>query len=223
MLLIAHRGASGTHPENTLSAFRAAFRMGAKAVETDVQQTKDGVLVLIHDFTLERLTGSRRSVRAMSYAELPRTRIPRLEELLDLAPEGAELHLEVKQPDPPYKGIEERLLRLLDGRGRRVVVSSFDAPTLERLRGLDGRLRLAYLTGTAPLSRALRFAERIGCEALHVSRRRLDAEWARQARARGLALRVYTVNSWAEAGRLEAMGVAAVFTDYPDLRQRGEP
>ncbi|MFA5138389.1 MAG: glycerophosphodiester phosphodiesterase family protein [Elusimicrobiota bacterium] len=229
MLLIAHRGASGTHPENTLAAFRAAFRMGARAVETDIQQTKDGVLVLIHDFTLERLTGSKRKVRGMRYSELSRVdagageRIPMLEELLELAPKGEELHLEVKQPDPPQAGIEERLLGILARRPGRVVVSSFDARTLERLRKLDGRLRLAYLTGTVPLARALGFAARIRCEALHVSRRRLDAGWIREARARGLALRVYTVNTWSEARRLAAMGVSAVFTDYPDLRRRKEP
>jgi glycerophosphoryl diester phosphodiesterase len=222
MLLIAHRGASGTHPENTLAAFRAAFRLGAKAVETDVQQTKDGVLALIHDLTLERLTGSKRAVRAMSYAELRRAGVPGLRELLALAPKEAELHLEVKQPDPPCEGIEERLLRAIGRRRKRIVVSSFDAPTLARLRRLDSGLRLAFLTGTTPLAGALAFARRVRCEALHVSRRRLDARWLLACRERGLVLRVYTVNTWGEAERLAALGVSAVFTDYPDLRERGE-
>lgn len=233
MRLIAHRGASGLFPENTLASFQAALDMGAKAIECDVQLSKDGRLVVIHDFTLERLTGRAVPVRALSWAELSRVdagawlaprfageRIPSLESLLDMLPRGVELNVEVKQPPRRYAGIEERLLKALRARPRRmkdVVVSSFDAPTVSRLRELDEGLRLAFLVGKASKRSAMALAEESRCEALHLSRRRFDEAWARLAARAGLRVRVYTVNSRKEAARLAAAGVEAVFTDYPDL------
>ncbi len=112
--LIAHRGASGYCPENTLASFSRALQMGATAIEFDVQQTKDGRLVVIHDFDLKRVGGLKRRVGAMTYTELSQVdvgswfdprfkgeRVPLLEELLDLADGKAELHLEVKNGTRP--------------------------------------------------------------------------------------------------------------------------
>jgi glycerophosphoryl diester phosphodiesterase len=233
--LIAHRGASGRFPENTLASFRAALRMGARAMECDVQLSKDGRLVVIHDFTLERLCGRAVPVRSLSFAELSRLdagawkaprfggeRIPALERLLRLVPAGVELHVEVKQPPRPYPGIEERLVKALRARPRRledIVVSSFSAPTIARLRRLDGGLRLAFLVGRAPLAAAVSLARRARCEAWHLSRRRCGPAWLRAAAREGLKVRVYTVNDRDEAVRLGKAGVEAVFTDYPDLER----
>jgi len=236
MRLIAHRGASGLFPENTLTAFRAALDMGAGAMECDVQLSRDGRLVVIHDLTLERLCGKAVPVRKLDYSELARLdagawlaprfkgeRIPALERLLELVPPGVELHVEVKQPPRPYAGIEERLVDALRARPRRpegLVVSSFSAPTLVRLRRLDGALRLAFLVGKASRPAAVSLARRARCEAWHLSRRRCGPAWLRAAAREGLKVRVYTVNDRSEAARLAEEGVEAVFTDYPDLERR---
>lgn len=237
--LIAHRGASGLAPENTLAAFEKALELGAEAIEFDAQQTRDGVPVVIHDTGLERVAGVRRRVREVDYAELsgldagawfaPRfksQRVPRVEEVLDLAERAApgrvELHLEIKQARPPYAGIEARILELLKARevwDGRVVVSSFHHRTLHRLRSLDARLRLGYLVADTARRDALREATALRCESVHLSRRRVNADWVRSSHAEGLRLLVYTVNAGPELARLRALGVDAVFTDFPRLRE----
>ena len=68
--VIAHRGASGTRPENTLVAFRRAAELGADMIELDVQRTRDGAVVVIHDWTLDRTTTGRGPVGDRSLAEL---------------------------------------------------------------------------------------------------------------------------------------------------------
>ena len=126
MKLIAHRGASGTYPENTRASFRAALQAGAGAVEFDVQRTKDGRLAVIHDTDLRRLAGRRAKVGKLEFAELSSLdvgswfdrrfrgeRVPSLEETLDLFPDHLEVHLEIKQARPIYRGIEEDVLKLL--------------------------------------------------------------------------------------------------------------
>ena len=228
MKLIAHRGASGSFPENTLASFRAALAAGAEAVEFDVQRARDGRLAVLHDTDLRRLAGRKSKVGKLDFAELSSLdvgswfdrrfqaeRVPSLEEVLDLLPVGVEVHLEIKQARPLYKGIEEDVLRILRGRPGlpgRVVVSSFHHPTLRALRarprhpvGIAGRSHV--------LLRAAAKAKALGCESLNISLRQVSPRWVRAAHSRGLKLLVYTVNKGEDAARLEAMGVDGIFTD----------
>ena len=98
MLVIAHRGASGHAPENTLAAFRKSLAMGATFIETDLQLSRDARFVAIHDSTVERTTNGKGAVRDLTLADLRRLdagawfgsefvgeRIPTLEEVLDFA------------------------------------------------------------------------------------------------------------------------------------------
>lgn len=238
MIYIAHRGASGHRPENTMAAFDAALGMGAAAVEFDVQQTADGELVVIHDTDLRRLGGRVGRVGRLTFKQLGRVdvgswfdpahsgeRVPLLAAVLDLLDGRAEAQLEVKQTVPLYRGIAERVSGLLDSRSgqkRSVVVSSFHHPTLRRLRELDETLRLGYLVGPTPRASALKEAAGLRCESVHISARSADAAWARGAHAHGMRLLVYTVNARREAERLEALGVDGVFTNYPELAGREE-
>ncbi|MFA6029736.1 MAG: glycerophosphodiester phosphodiesterase family protein [Elusimicrobiota bacterium] len=234
MRVIAHRGASAYFPENTLRAFRAALDLGAAAVEFDVQQTKDGELVVLHDPELARLSGAPGAVGRLSAAELLRrdvgrwlsprfagTRVPLLKEVLDLLLRArVEVHLEVKHGPTPYEGIERRVQAELARRPTArhlTVVSSFHHPSLKALRALDPELRLGWLAGRQTPEEAAAGAADIGCESLHISRQQADARWVRCARAQGLKLLVYTVDDPAEAGRLKALGVEGVFSNQPDL------
>lgn len=229
-LLIAHRGLSGLFPENTMEAFRAAFEAGARAVEFDVQQTADGELIVIHDTDLKRLAGLPVEVGKLKYKEVagvdvgswfdPRfggARVPRLDEVLAAAPEGVEIHLEIKQPRVPYAGIEGRVLEALRGRPGvkgRTVVSSFHYPTLKALRSLDPGVRLGWLRGKEPFEESLAMARRIGAESVHVSGRGFSPAWPARARAAGLKLYVYTVDRPKDIRRLAQAGADGVFTNF---------
>jgi Glycerophosphoryl diester phosphodiesterase len=153
----AHRGASAYYPENTLRSFYAGLEMGADGIETDIQRTKDGVLVLHHDDTLERITGRSGSVRDYIYEELldmdfgsfksskfAGERIVRLDTFLThFGRRGLTLALEIKQPC-----IEQDCLDCVNALKCRddVIFTSFMWGSLAELRRLDPDIRLGYLT-----------------------------------------------------------------------------
>ena len=160
MMVAAHRGAKSTHPENTMAAFRAAIAAGVDMIETDVRMTKDGVLVLIHDKTVDRTTDGTGTVKDMNFTELRQLnagtedcpqQIPTLEELLELlAQTPLTLNLEVKE----YweEGNEDRSAACVDqcvalleccGMTERMLFNSFDAAVLEDIAArYPGRFRL---------------------------------------------------------------------------------
>lgn len=225
--VIAHRGASGTRPENTLAAFRHAVELGAAMVELDVQLSRDGELVVLHDATLDRTTDGSGTVSGRRWAEIAALdaggwfgaafageRVPRLADVLAACPIGINVEL---KPGPD-DGLERRALETVDAAGamHRVVMSSFDPRRLRRLRALSRVVDLAVLAGGAPGSRAFTFAERVGATALHVRKGRgVSAVIAAGHRA-GLAVRVWTVNCQEEFSALLDAGADAVFTDFPE-------
>lgn len=232
MQLIAHRGASDRAPENTLEAFRRALALGAKAVEFDVHQSRDGRLVVLHDDDLRRTAGLGRKVVDMSFRELRLReagswfgesfrgeKVPSLEEVLDLCLGKAELHVEIKHGSALYPGIEKRLVGLI--RKRRALattlVSSFDHQALALARRLEPRLRLGYLLGSTPLVGAYRDMDRLKAETLNLSLRQARPAIVKECHRRGLRVLVYTVNSRRELARLDKMGVDGVFSNDPEL------
>jgi len=231
--LIAHRGASGTHPENTMAAFRAAWEKGVFAFEFDVQRAKDGTLVVVHDDTLDRTAGDSRAVRDLTAAQLKALdagawfdsafrgeRIPTLEELAAAAPSCCELQLEIKQADPVYAGIERDVLAFLDARPglkARTAVSSFHHETLKALRALDPKVRIGLLPGKLPLEPSFALAAELAAESVHVNLERLTPEWSARAKEAGLKLYVYTIVKPAQAARAAALGADGIFSNFPDI------
>jgi glycerophosphoryl diester phosphodiesterase len=178
-LVVAHRGASGYAPENTLAAADAAAALGTVWVETDVRRTADGALVLMHDTTLERTTDAEElfprrapwNVSDFTAAEIARLdagswftpefageRVPTLGGFLDrLEANGQRLLLEIKSPDR-YPGIEADLLAELGSAGwlaesrpgERLVVQSFDADSVETVHALAPAVETGFLGTPAP-------------------------------------------------------------------------
>ena len=148
--LIAHRGFPALAPENTLAAFDQAERWGADLLETDVRQTRDGVLVLMHDATLKRTTQAAGSVEKASAQELARLRargepIPTFDQFLELASQGrADLLPEAKGHTP---GLEYAMVKALQDHGliERTRVQSFSTDSLERLHAARPDLKLLRL------------------------------------------------------------------------------
>jgi len=119
----AHRGASETHPENTLPAFQEAIRLGAHMIELDVRMTKDGELILLHDDTLDRTTNGKGNVSDFNLAEVKRldagawkdskftgTRIPTLSEAIDVMPKNIWLNVHIKEDTAVSRMTAELLL-----------------------------------------------------------------------------------------------------------------
>ncbi|WP_055491713.1 glycerophosphodiester phosphodiesterase family protein [Streptomyces sp. TP-A0356] len=173
-VVVAHRGASAYAPENTLAAIDRAAAMGFSWVENDVQRTKDGRLVVIHDATLDRTTDVKRlfphrapwRVKDFTAGEIARldagswfgrrfagTRVPTLRQYMDrISHNHQKLVLEIKNPEL-YPGIERQTLKLLANEGwldpghlrDRLVVQSFSADSVRTVHALGPAIRTAYL------------------------------------------------------------------------------
>ena len=156
----AHRGASGYAPENTLDAFRKAVEMGADGIELDVQMTKDGELVVIHDETIDRVSNGKGWVKDYTYEELKKfnfnkthleytkEEIPTLEQVyLLIKPTNLTINVEIKTGIVFYPGIEGRVLELTErlGMKERVIYSSFNHYTIRKIKELDPQAKTGML------------------------------------------------------------------------------
>ena len=225
--VIAHRGASGTRPENTLVAFQHAARLGAPMIELDVQLSRDGEVVVLHDDTLERTTNGRGRVADRSWSEIASLdagawfapafrgeRVPRLDDVLA----AVETRLNIELKPGPDDGLEARTLAAIERAGalHRVVLSSFDRHRLYRLRALSPGAELAVLWVGPRIVPALTLARRVTATALHIRNGHGLRQWVSAAHAAGLAVRVWTVNCQEEFSQVAAAGADAVFSDFPE-------
>lgn len=228
----AHRGASGYCPENTMAAFEKSLELGATGIETDVQMTKDGQLVLIHDENLKRTTGYDGQIKDVTYDKIKtldagswygeqfaNEHVPLLSELLTwIAPTNMTLNIEIKNNIEPYIGIEQKLVKTIHeyGLADRVVISSFDHYTLETCKQLapDIQTGILYMEN---LVRPWNYANSIGATALHSHYATVTAEAVQQAQQAGVIYNVWTVNDPAMMRKLIEMEVGGIITDYPDI------
>jgi glycerophosphoryl diester phosphodiesterase len=229
--LLGHRGARGPRAENTVPAFELALR-AVDGIETDVQRTRDGHLVLWHDFDCHGLP-----VDGSELADL-RAREPDLATLDDLvevarAHPGTLLNLEIKSRPRPLRGwaLERDLARAVRAAGLadRVLISSFDPLALARVRLLAPRLRTGLLTAPdlpSPLHGGA-LARWLHVDALHPEDRQVDAGLLAFARNHDLPLHVWTVNDPRRMQELARAGVGGIIGDDPTalarIREGGAP
>lgn len=232
MEIIAHRGASAVCPENTLIAFERSLELGATGIETDVQMSSDGRLVLIHDETLSRTAGAEGWVKDHTYDEL-RTRdagswfhadfagerIPSLEELFKLVQgRGILLNLELKNGIVSYKGMEEKIIQAIRDwkMEQQVILSSFNHASLVRCKRLAPEIRTALLY-MEKLYRPYDYAAKLEASGLHPYRLAVTYEEVAAALAQGIVTYPFTVNDPAEMQAMIDMGVQGIITDVPDV------
>lgn len=230
-VIYAHRGASGVCPENTMAAFTRAIQMGAHGIETDVQMSKDGVLVLCHDERLERTTDGRGLLAGHTWEELQRLdagswfdpsfageRLPRLEDLFALAA-GTKLllNLELKSGVVLYPGIEAEVVALIKDYGlrERVIISSFNHFSLVAIKRLDPEIEtgILYMEG---LVDPWLYARHVGADALHPLFYGVRPEIVAGAHEAGLRVNAWTVDEPAQAKALIQAGVDGLITNHPD-------
>lgn len=162
MKLWAHRGCSLRYPENTLLSFeKAAAIKNLTGIELDIQLTKDGEPVVIHDERVDRTTEGFGYVKDYTLTQIkrlhiwagdhPSQQIPTIDEVFDLLEKrlqsGLKLNIELKNSVCPYEGMEEKIVELVHRRGfeNAIVYSSFNAKSLEKLRALDADAELGIL------------------------------------------------------------------------------
>lgn len=231
--LIAHRCGGALAPENTLAGLRKAAELGCRGVEFDVMLSGDGTPVLIHDETLERTTDGRGRVADTSDAELARLDagswhgaqfagepVPSFGAAAGLCQAlGLWANVEIK----PSAGHEAETGRRVALEARELwsglpppLLSSFSLAALVAARAAAPELPRGLLV-EAPPADWLATLRRLDCVSLHCSRTHFAPPLLAEARAAGVPLLLYTVDDPDDAAELLRLGVAALFTDRPDL------
>lgn len=228
----AHRGASAAAPENTMAAFRKGLELGATGIETDVQMTSDGAVVVIHDESLNRTTTGSGYVKDKTLREILEVdagswfspefageRIPTLEELLDLL-QGRDtiLNIELKNGTFFYPGMEEKVIAAVreQGMSERVVISSFNHYSLAHCKKLAPEIRTGILYGEG-LYRPWDYAASLQADALHAHHSSALPQFVSEAAAQGVVYHPWTVNDAKRMQELIEAGVAGIITDHPDV------
>ena len=232
-LILGHRGASATAPENTLAAFSRALAEGADGVELDVWRCATGEVVVIHDGDTARTCGERLRVAESPLAALRRLdagawkgarfrgeRIPLLSEVLEALPDAV-VNVELKGRDRALAGAVARLVAEA-GAGARTLVSSFDFALVAAFRAAAPRVATGLLFAPAwhrPLRVPLAAAW-LRPSALHPDLRLCSPRRLAAWRAAGRAVNVWTVDEPDEVRRLARAGVAGLVCNDPGAARR---
>lgn len=228
----AHRGASAYAPENTLEAFLLAAEQGADGVELDVQLTKDGEMVVVHDEEIDRVSDGSGFVKDYTLAELKilnfnkthpeyqDVKIPTLREVYEaLKPTGMTINVELKTGIFWYKDLEKKVLELTKEMGMedRVIYSSFNHYSIQQMKKIVPEAETAYLYSDVILNVA-EYAKNTKVDGLHPAVYHVKmADFLKEYLGSNLNVRVWTVNEKADMKWLIDAGVTAIITNYPDM------
>lgn len=224
ILNIAHRGASGHAPENTLPAFRLAMKQNADMIELDVHQTSDSHIIVLHDESLKTGILTKKFIREMSLKEVRKINknIPTLKQVLKLVKGKIRLNIEIKHGSGYYPDIERSVYSLLKKGGllSNTIISSFDIDCLKNLRKISDDIIIGFLYNKKDWKKAIKEAVALKASSFHVSDKVLAEHLIAKAHKKGMRLFVYTINDGYEMRRVIELGVDGIFTDYPDRLHR---
>lgn len=237
--IFAHRGYSALYPENTMKAFKEAEKAGADGIELDVQLTKDGEIVVIHDEKVDRTTNGKGFVKDFTFKDLrkldvsfqekkllKKEPIPSLNEVLEwMTTNQIICNIELKNGVFLYEGMEEKVIRLVHTyhMANRVILSSFNHYSLVSCYQIDREIETAPLFSEG-LYMPWVYAQSIGAKSMHPKYTIARNDLVKASQNYGIAVRPYTVNKEKEMHRLISVGCSAFITDDPvkALRIRGQ-
>ncbi len=238
--IISHRGANKYAPQNTLPAFKKAWEIGTDGFETDVHLTKDGQVVLCHNYTIDETSDGKGDISEMRLDELKRydfgsyfsekykgTEIPTLDEFLEFIQSTniKVLNIEIKPPrEKDSKVVEETLKAvkkydLLDI----LLISSFSPEVLVKAKELEENCKTGFLyapdSPTTPhmFWKAAKYAKSINCDAIHPYHMFVNEKYITQAHEAGLIVNPWTVNNPNTMHKFIKMGIDGIISDLPDV------
>jgi glycerophosphoryl diester phosphodiesterase len=236
-LIIAHRGDSAHRPENTKAAFVRAVEVGAEMVELDVQLTRDGHVVIIHDDTVDRTTNGEGKVGDLTLAQIrslsagypdrfgsafASERIPQLVEALELLRGRARALIEIKTESVSSDhegGIEARTVAEIQrlGMTQEVALISFDRRALLRARECAPEIARGHLFLQAAPAQVVEGAREVDCSVVMPEKGMLSEELCELAREAGLKVATWVVDDVGELRSLVRLGLYGVGTNLPGL------
>jgi glycerophosphoryl diester phosphodiesterase len=236
-LIFAHRGASAYAPENTLASFRLAAELGADGIELDAKLSSDGVVVVMHDQTVDRTTNGQGSVSNLTAdalhhldagshfsSEYKEETVPTLEEVFEMVGQKVYINVEVTNYASPLDALPNKVAELIRrfDLGDRVIISSFHPLNLTRFHWLMPSVPLALLAQEGKAGGWARswVGNLFPQDALHPYFSDVDAALVERVHRGGKKVNVWTVNDPTEICRLLACKVDGIITDDPGLAKR---
>lgn len=237
--IVAHRGASADAPENTMSSFKRGYEQGADADELDVHLTKDGKVIVIHDYDTKRVAGVDKKIAQSTFEELRKLdvgkwgkwagkgfseKLPSLDEALAVVPDGKRILIEIKVHPEIMPALEE-VIRRSKLKPEQTVFISFHYDTIQAVKKRFPERQAYWLTdykqdkktGEFPkLDELIKKAKAAKADGLDLSFKfPLDAANVKQIKDAGLQCHVWTVDDAAKARELAAAGVDSITTNRP--------
>ncbi|WP_433772221.1 glycerophosphodiester phosphodiesterase [Bacillus wiedmannii] len=238
---IAHRGASAYAPEHTIAAYKLGQQLRGDYIEIDLQMTKDGYLIAMHDETLNRTTNGKGLVKEHTleeikqlnagsyfnekYPNLAKTafeiaKVPTLEEIIETFGRNANYYIETKSPDE-YPGMEEKLLEIIDKYEikDKVIIQSFSEDSLRKIHSINVHIPLVQLLSS---KKAVQLTEleiekyKTYCIGLGMNYKYIDSGYVKKIKKHGLEVHPFTVDNEKDMKKLLSWGVDGMFTNYPD-------
>lgn len=235
----AHRGSLTEAPENTIPAFQKAIDHGAKAIELDVQLTKDNQLIVCHDHKLSRFNKAEKGlIKDYTLAEIKQidvgssfseafagTTLATLDEVLDICPKELLLNIEIKNIPVIYDGIEYILLKCLSDHERfeQIIISSFDHIALQKVQEITPSMPLGmlfYYRAVNPWNYAKNSG--LNITSIHPNNVYTDRAFIENCKASGYQVYPYTVNDAQRYAELVEYGVDGVFSNNPEIFKQQE-
>jgi glycerophosphoryl diester phosphodiesterase len=233
--VVAHRGATGYAPENTIAAFDKGVEMKADYIEIDVQRSKDGELVIIHDTTVDRTTDGTGYVKDLTFEQIRSLdagswkgeqfkgeKIPTFDEILDRYHGQTGILIELKAPEL-YPGIEEQVAEKLIERNldkpqnEKIIIQSFNFESMKITNNLLPKVPIGVLTSNRAHTTAQALQEfSVYADYFNPSYGIVTEELVNQVHTHGMKIQSWTVRSHEAAQFLLDMNVDGIITDYPD-------
>ncbi|MGE6540712.1 glycerophosphodiester phosphodiesterase [Bacillus luti] len=237
---IAHRGASAYAPEHTIAAYKLGQQLKGDYIEIDLQMTKDGHLVAMHDETVNRTTNGTGLVKEHTLEEIKQlnvgsffnekhpnlakkeyenAKVPTLEEIIETFGGNANYYIETKSPDE-YAGMEEKLLEIIKQYeiSDKVIIQSFSEESLQKLHSLNDNIPLVQLLS---YKKAVQLTEleikkyKIYCIGLGMNYKYIDSDYVKKIKKNGLEVHPFTVDNEKDMKKILLWGVDGMFTNYP--------
>lgn len=238
---IAHRGASAYAPEHTIAAYILGQQLKGDYIEIDLQMTKDGHLIAMHDEMVNRTTNGTGPVKeytleklkqlnagfffnekhpTLAKKEYEKAKVPTLEEIIEMFGYHTNYYIETKSPDE-YPGMEEKLLEIINHYEiqDKVIIQSFSEESLQKLHSLQFNIPLVQLLS---YKKAVQLAESeiekysTYCIGLGMNYKYIDAAYVKKIKKHGLEVHPFTVDNATDMKKLLLWGVDGMFTNYPD-------
>lgn len=229
--IIAHRGASGYAPENTLVCFKKAIEMNADGIELDVHLSKDNKVIVCHDETINRTTNGYGYIKDLTLKEIKTydagiwfsknfkgVKIPTLNEVLKLIKnKDILLNIELKNNIINYNGLEKKVTQLLNTYNikNNIIISSFNHNSLIKVKELDSSIKVGILLNKK-IKNLNVYAKKFNAYSIHPKHRIVDDKMIKTCRENDLFIIPYTVNNNRLIRKLVLKNIDALITNFPD-------